>query len=311
MNIRWHCIYIRLVALLAMFMFIGLEILISVNSKTASSPTTKVEKCFRVEIGIQGGDEDPEIEAISFHCLKVKKQQFTYRIGNYSHLTDRVQCNSEPAYQYEIKKTEKLPMIVGKRVCWQKRCSTVVVQERQVLISEPFRKSFLEMEDKQNMTIDFARTTVNFDPSGLIDHFAENLAESFQQDIFDEHDLRRRTFLGGKNASCIFVGKEEETTSISTWVVVFTSSVWSVSMVLFFCMIITKRGVFYNMHNTWDWARKTYQMRHEFRGQKMYVKMATISGVNRFYVVDDYNAQVESEHDAEIDDMADMLEKDG
>ena len=279
-----------------MFMFIALGIIISINRTTTSA----VQDRFQVQIGIKGGDSDTESEAVSSKCLSVKKKQFTYRIGNYSRVTDLVQCDPKPVYQYKVHELEDVPPTVGKRVCWERGCSTVVVEGRYVLLSQPFRNKLLYMEDKKNSTISFARSLVNFDPVNLIDQFAENLAETFQLDTFHEQDVRRRTFLGGRNDSCRF-RDPGEATSISTWVVMFVRCIWGVSFVLFLSVMVGKRKVFYDMHNTWDWARKTYQMAEEFRGQKMYVKMVTINGRNIFYVVDDSTEEKDSGDDIEAE----------
>ena len=294
-NIRWHCFYIRLVALLVMLMFIILEIIISLNSNTTSIRSTKIEKCFRVLPGIDNGDDSAEGEAVSFRCLSVNKKQFSYRIGNYSHQTDRIECASELVYQYEVHKREFLSMNIGERICDQGTCATVAVEGRKVLISAPFEKKFLEMKEMKNKTIEFAPTMVNFDPRNLGVHFVKNLVKTYQGDNFDEHEVRRRVLLGGKNDSCSFAGKEKQATSISTWVVIFIGCIWSVSALLFLIMVMNKRSVFYDMHNTFDWASKTYQMAEELRGKRLYLKMVTINGMNRFYVVDEYADEYDSE----------------
>lgn len=283
-SIRWHCIWVRLVTVIAMIMFVALEIVISVNSDTATKKVINSEDCVTTKLGVRSKDSPPS-EIVTFQCMKIQSNKYMFHTGNYSNANGRVQCEKEIVYWYLAQRfLENVPIAGGTTNCEGDTCVVLKSDKKVLLISEPFHKISLNNKSAQAT---FLPTNLPFDPSDKLEEYAKKMSELYAFPVTDELDIRRLLLLGAEETKCDFSEDSGEVTKISTWIVVVVSAVWATSILLcMFMIFVKKKQVFYDMRNTWDWATKTHSRPGRVSSNHLYIKCGTDRSSLRIYVVD-------------------------
>lgn len=304
-SIRRHMYIVRIVAVMAMVIFVILEVVISVNSGSSFRERTDSKRCISTGNFLPSGRNTSEAEAIAFRCVQIRKDIFSFRHGNYSLDNGQVQCEDDVIYKFQVGKQVALPVNGATIACLGEFCSLVHLEQnnKRVAFSEPLNvKNFPEgaevatgfdEEDKAGFLVtDFENNITESSRT-----IAERVAEAYVAEVTDDLQLRRRTFQGSVEGKCDFVVRKDEVTEIAVWIVVVMSIVWTLSLLLFTITISQRKQVFYDIRSTWDWARKTNHLIDGTRDGDLFLRCVREEGVPRIYVVDgadedNFNRQV-------------------
>lgn len=282
-NIRTHSFSVRLVTVIAMVMFITLEILISVNSATGFWITTKEQDCVSTREGIISENDSLASEAITMRCMSITNDVFSFRTGNYSRVDGSVQCEKNVVYKYTAQDfVHDEPISDAVIKCFSTKCAAVKAREKTLLMSGPYEKG---TGDVKTSTTSFLRTNLTFDPKPILEDIAEKLVEVYNLAILDDLQIRRLVLLGAADTRCEFTDEKNQVTEIPTWIVILLLIVWMSSIFLVIVALFVRRSIFYDIHRTWDWASKTYNVPERNFGTDFYIKSIFDGSIHRIYVV--------------------------
>ena len=300
-NIRTHCFVVRFGTVAAMIMFITLEILVSVNSEVGFRVSTKLQDCVTTREGMISGEDTPASEAITMRCMNVSSDNvYSFRNGNYSKVDGSVQCEKDVVFNYTGGDIIPLEPILGSSIkCSFGICAAAKARGNILLLSESFPEGSGEIE---NSGASFLRTNLSFDPQPILEDIASKLAELYQVPITDELRLRRLSLLRAIDSRCEFIDEQKQVTEISTWIAVLILIVWVLSIVVILTALFVRRSVFYDMHRTWDWATKTYNVPDRDFGTEFFIKSRLEGDIRRIFVVNS------AEDDEELNELEGAVE---
>ena len=311
-SIRRHMYVVRIVAVMAMVIFVVLEVVISIYSGSAFRSRMASQPCISTGDFLPPGDKGTQGEAVTFRCLKIDGTVFTFRHGNYSLDTGQVQCEDNIIYRYKTGTKEELAVEGGTVGCDEEFCVVVHLQNdtNRVAFSEPIDVRFF-LPDEVIVTgtsriFRFLVTEFFFNVTTPAITIAERAAKAYKQNVTDGLQLRRRTFQGTTEDKCDFVVKKDEVTEISIWIVVLMCIVWTMSLILFAVTMSQRKHVFYDVRSTWDWAKKTNHLVDGTRDGDLFLRCVREDGVPRIYVVDgvdedNFERQVSNHKEAILD----------
>lgn len=282
-SVRKHSCFVKLVSLAAMIMFIIVETLISNNSDTAIVTTRKEQDCVSIKSGMVSADDPSAGEAITFKCMSIINDIYSFRTGNYSKADGTVECGEDVIYTYEASSMLIDEPVVNCTVrCASPNCVAVKYDGNRLLISQPFGESSLE--DLESSVSSFIQANVSSGPRPRIEEIADKVMELFMVPIINDLEILRRILLHAYDRKCEFVDKRKEVTKISTWITVIVIIVWTLSILLCFISLAVRKHVFYDLCQAWDWAAKAHNIPERATTRDLYVKCKTEEDCERIYV---------------------------
>ena len=292
-NIRRHCVNVKVITWIGMMIFISVEIGFSATTKNGSRSVTVGEPCIRMRINIPpkipSGNFSNEDTLITYKCLDSTNDTFRVRLGNYSTKTGKVECSADEVFSYQVNTgLKEFPIDSGIDQYAEvtedlgKVCITARAEGRMVYFSEPYREIEVT-ETAFTGNLSFFGTKLSFDPQPHLEDFAESVAWLFVNSVTESLDLRRAIFLRPENATC---PSQIEATIIPNLFIVIMLELWMFSLILFGVGIYQRQYVFYDLRNAWDCTTKISYRFHDSGKGEFYVKCIERSGDRRIYITD-------------------------
>lgn len=253
LRLRLHKRKVTSITLLAMFIFVALEILLSVSSEAVLQTGISVQDCVRTiakkNVTYATGYE---AEAVHFRCAKVSGVNITHHIGNYSLQNIQIACSDKVAYSFVIGKERKVKWRDGKTHCDYRSCATVFLRGDLLYFTG------IHGPRKPGEKLTVLPTLVpgiKLTKKGL-PKLSRRLSEIYELPVRSEVEVRRRLLLGSVRAKCPFVTKRTQATRVPIGVITTAVCVWSISLLLLGVSALFRRNIFFDLGDPIHWASR-------------------------------------------------------
>ncbi|PXF45258.1 hypothetical protein BWQ96_04957 [Gracilariopsis chorda] len=292
-SVRLHRIRAKFLAVLAMVVFIFLEVIMSFFSDPAIEIKFRTDECLAVDRidlreGFTGDTNDEDF--ILIRCIGIKKDGFLQRAGNFSlnpNTKARVRCGKHALYEYPNEDDLQFTLTnvtrtggtdtdlvlecilptpaVGEKPPTERLCAAVrqlppnSIGFTNVYLSAAVRESEVGPLVNQQVVIPFLETSVRYNTSGLSRNFARRLLRAYDKDVTDPMEIRKRVFMGIERRKCAFEHRKKDLTTVPLGLVYGIVAAWILSFLTFASTLLLRRSIFYDMSDPLHWAQRTYR----------------------------------------------------
>ncbi|PXF42580.1 hypothetical protein BWQ96_07675 [Gracilariopsis chorda] len=308
-SIKSHSLRWRLIPVVAMLMFIALETLVSVHTKTHIHHVKNSHKCVQVDLRTSEALEvesslNKEEEAVMLNCVKMTPAEdanFNIEVypGNYSRSGEKifVDCSADWLMKYKLDtKGKGILEPNAEQHCRNGFCVFLYSQESKVFFSPPLPSA------RFNHTNEYTGYWTEFIPGAVpsLNSTATYLLLLYQKGILEEIQIRRKLFMSAERGQCEMTNGSKEHTLVPYWLISITALSWFCSAILFALTRVLKSGIFYNISDPLHWTRRTYWAFNEgVDGKVTHFRSCLVDGVRRVYLCREY-------HHAEPSDASDI-----
>ncbi|PXF42453.1 hypothetical protein BWQ96_07831 [Gracilariopsis chorda] len=260
---------IRVINVLALLMFVGLEVLLSVYTVGTDTAVNSEQNCVRLfRRNVSGTEFDildkwANHESIFFGCLRPGlNQTISVSGGSYSLDSGWVQCNEGTllSYRHFAVSTE---MFTGRELeqkkCDEIRCAGMFFEQGSMFSEQGsmFFSHSLNVTETFQGTVAGRRTNLSFTPSAAeLEVMTDMLLTLYRMGISNEHELRRVVFSLVREQRCSMITFLRRHTVLPVWMLTLTALLCALSMVAFAAAQLGKGWVFFDMRDPAHWSRK-------------------------------------------------------
>lgn len=268
LSVSGHRLRTNVLTVLAMLVFVALEVVTSFFSDPVIVPTPVIAPCMRLDRFTKATGITNDFNrsyALQQDCFTSTTERFQQAGGSLRLSDGLVQCDSTPLISYIIDESQEFSINETVSTCPQPDglpCMGVLWRPPFFYFTGPYKvSSFQELSASGEKVEALVTRLENFDAAPFYPQITKRLSVLFKDQEGDPVTLRTNAFLGVRRTNCTFL-EPGNGAQLPLAVLALIVGLWALSFGSFVATLFLRGKMFYDMSDPMHWATRTIR-RHD------------------------------------------------